>query len=231
MNRLVINWYLWAGIASLICAASCDEDIAPPPQGDGTGNDSGTGGITGGGHEGTADSASGNDGGADGAESGTTGGEDADGKHVCLVGITIAHNLVRSQADAGDAVALPPLAWSVELASLAQAHADDLAAGGCELSSSGSGYGENLTYFSQQVVAQKVVEEWGAEKNCYTYGMFMTTDICATKCDQCGHYTQIVWRSTAELGCGYADCGGDASGQIWVCYYNPAGNIVGQYPY
>jgi len=44
----------------------------------------------------------------------------------------------------------------------------------------------------------------------------------------CGHYTQIVWRDTKELGCGVAR-GGDR--EIWVCDYSPPGNYQGRLPY
>ncbi|MCI5139186.1 MAG: hypothetical protein D3922_12405, partial [Candidatus Electrothrix sp. AR1] len=45
----------------------------------------------------------------------------------------------------------------------------------------------------------------------------------------CGHYTQVVWRSTKEVGCGMASCNDKA--QLWVCQYNPRGNMLGQKPY
>jgi pathogenesis-related protein 1 len=54
----------------------------------------------------------------------------------------------------------------------------------------------------------------------------------------CGHYTQIVWRSSQRLGCGVAVC---TTGSPWgspspswtyvVCNYDPPGNYVGQRPY
>jgi hypothetical protein len=45
-----------------------------------------------------------------------------------------------------------------------------------------------------------------------------------------GHYTQIIWRTTREIGCAVAKRK-DIPGYIAVCRYNPAGNIVGQKPY
>ncbi len=53
----------------------------------------------------------------------------------------------------------------------------------------------------------------------------------------CGHYTQVVWRDSTELGCGMANCtvnnpfGGSGPWQLWVCNYNPPGNYVGMKPY
>jgi hypothetical protein len=44
----------------------------------------------------------------------------------------------------------------------------------------------------------------------------------------CGHYTQVVWRSTHLVGCGMVSCGGS---EVWVCNYSPAGNYVGERPY
>jgi len=51
----------------------------------------------------------------------------------------------------------------------------------------------------------------------------------------CGHYTQMVWRTSTELGCGIIrksnsfiespDSKGKAS--YLVCIYNPGGNIDG----
>jgi len=38
------------------------------------------------------------------------------------------------------------------------------------------------------------------------------------------HYTQIIWKDTKQVGCGYAQ--NDRA--ILVCQYLPQGNIVGQ---
>jgi hypothetical protein len=41
-----------------------------------------------------------------------------------------------------------------------------------------------------------------------------------------GHFTQLVWRETARLGCGVSQCGG---GELWVCNYDPPGNVERAY--
>jgi len=42
-----------------------------------------------------------------------------------------------------------------------------------------------------------------------------------------GHYTQVIWKNTTEVGCGVARSN---QGEIWVCNYNPPGNYQGQNP-
>lgn len=50
----------------------------------------------------------------------------------------------------------------------------------------------------------------------------------------CGHYTQMVWRTTTQIGCGVNVCpslAGIANARYLVCRYDPPGNWVGQRPY
>ena len=67
------------------------------------------------------------------------------------------------------------------------------------------------------VTATDVVDTWGEESADYS----SAHDTCAWN-RQCGHYTQIVWPTTEEVGCGLAVC--PTLGQIWVCNYRPRGN-------
>ena len=45
-----------------------------------------------------------------------------------------------------------------------------------------------------------------------------------------GHYTQIVWHTTLECGCGKAT-NSTQNADYFVCQYSPPGNYWGHYPY
>ncbi len=97
-------------------------------------------------------------------------------------------------------------------------------------------YGENLYWASalawsdgrkelQRVTPRMVVDGWGSEQADYDYA----DNSCAAG-KMCGHYTQLVWRSTRTVGCAMAVCG-DSKEQVWACQYQPAGNRAGSKPY
>ena len=51
-----------------------------------------------------------------------------------------------------------------------------------------------------------------------------------------GHYSQIVWKSTVQVGCytqycphGLANTGSGVSPYFTVCNYSPPGNFAGEY--
>jgi pathogenesis-related protein 1 len=147
-----------------------------------------------------------------------------------LEGITAAHNAVRAMVSTQPP--LPDLTWSPTLAAYAQAWATQLA-------SSPSTCAAPVHRFSGDVsTAQQAVSGWASEVSCWTYGTILGTEQCNMTCssnlhsDGCGHYTQIVWRKSLLLGCGVATCmNGQATEDIWICNYSPAGNVVGQAPY
>lgn len=145
--------------------------------------------------------------------------------------------LVRSHNRWRNQVNVPRLKWSRAVARIAQNYANNLkVTHACNLVHSTAGnLGENLFWASplnysdgssavQIITPTQVVDNWASEKTDYNYA----GNTCAAG-KVCGHYTQIVWRNTVEIGCGRAVCADNS--QVWVCNYNPAGNIIGQRPY
>ena len=127
------------------------------------------------------------------------------------------HNSYRSE------VGIEDLTWSDELATSATEWAEQLAAD-CAFQHSSGNYGENLWMGTSNAFSiTDVVDAWGSEKENYTY----SDNSCADG-EVCGHYTQMVWENTTQVGCGVATCDGF---DVWVCQYIPQGNIVGQKPY
>lgn len=141
--------------------------------------------------------------------------------------MTTAHNQWRSKTG------VSALKWSDKLAQDAQKWAEHLTENGCHPGYSGGKYGENIylagpainsdgTIKVEDITEQNVVDSWGNEIRDYDY----EDNSCKFVC---GHYTQIVWKNTTEVGCGMATC--EDKSQIWVCQYTPAGNMAGEKPY
>lgn len=131
--------------------------------------------------------------------------------------------MVHAHNDVREHVHVEKLTWSDELAKVAQEWAQHLADKNQFVHSRDSRYGENLYAITgARATAKKVVEAWASEERNYDY----KTDTC--KKSACGHYTQIVWRDSREVGCGVARHG---SREVWVCEYSPPGNYTGRRPY
>lgn len=131
------------------------------------------------------------------------------------------HN--RARAEQG----LPPLSWNPALADAAAAYAGELArAGAFEHSDDDEDQGENLWMGTRQAYAfDEMVGHWISEKSNFrrdAMNMSVTGDL-----SDVGHYTQIVWKDTREVGCGLAS---DVTDDYLVCRYFPAGNIDGGDP-
>ena len=136
-----------------------------------------------------------------------------------MAGMLATHNAARR--DAG----VPALQWSDALTTSAQRWADTLRANGCNMRHSGArSLGENLAWAGGQMLSpSQVVGMWVGERRTYD----AARNTCAPGA-VCGHYTQVVWRSTTQLGCAKAQCG---RSEVWVCQYTPPGNYVGQRPF
>ncbi len=132
--------------------------------------------------------------------------------------ILAAHNRVRA------GVGVPALEWSQQLANVAQQWAIELAASGKFAHRPKGRYGENLFEMrGARANPADVLAAWAGEARDY--------DAAGNSCRSgavCGHYTQIVWRNTAKVGCGVARRG---LREVWVCNYDPPGNWVGERPY
>ena len=178
----------------------------------------------------------------------------APGETGIFVGMTAAHNAIRAGLDLDPP--LPDLTWNEDLSEFAQQWADTLANStncGTIFHREQRMYGENIATkgirgggATIMYPPEDAVESWAEEVICWDYGTILgngqptsSSESCDPDCiaDQhssgCGHYTQLVWRNTREVGCGYATCvdrNGYSDG-IWVCNYSPPGNFIGQTPY
>lgn len=137
------------------------------------------------------------------------------------------HNLVR--ADKGVAA----LTWNPQLAAYAQQWANYLATKNDgtikhrdNAGENGKQYGENIFWGSSAAAFPPVQAsyDWYGEVKQYKYKKIGGDNWFKT-----GHYTQMMWKDTKEMGVGVAISANGAI--IVVANYWPAGNVIGQFPY
>ena len=134
------------------------------------------------------------------------------------------HNKVRAD------VSVPPLTWSAALAAYAQQWADSLAyTNDCKMKHRDNravGYGENIFWGSsaQLYTPLDASIAWYGEEKQYKYRAIEQSTWFNS-----GHYTQMIWKNTQQIGVGISAC--PDGGIIIVANYYPAGNRMGQYPY
>ena len=135
------------------------------------------------------------------------------------------HNKIRKL------VKVPPLQYSASLSAYAQQWAEHLASRGSRIYHSdcvhpdGRDLGENI-FWGSSAEAYSPLDasgSWYEEKQQYRYGPISNFS------DGTGHYTQMVWKDTREMGLGVAYT--KKGGIIVVASYYPAGNVIGQLPY
>ncbi len=137
-----------------------------------------------------------------------------------------AHNNAR--ASISNAIPqIPSVTWSESIAYAAQELANDIQSDSCRLRYNRNiPYGQTLalvyTDYIEKVTPAYIVDLWMSEKKSYN----ATTGKCNGGI--CGHFTQVVWRKTRQIGCHVATC---SRSQVWVCMYNPQGNIYGEKAY
>ncbi|KAK4257655.1 hypothetical protein QN277_007217 [Acacia crassicarpa] len=133
-----------------------------------------------------------------------------------------AHNLVRAYKWEF------PLMWDFELEKYARWWAGQRRSD-CKLEHSfpedGFKLGENIYWGSgSSWTPTDAVRAWAGEEKYYTYA----TNTCEPG-QMCGHYTQIVWKTTRRIGCARMVC--DDGDVFMTCNYDPVGNYIGERPY
>lgn len=135
-----------------------------------------------------------------------------------------SHNRERAR------VGVPPLTWNPALARDAAEWARTLARTGRFQHSPADPadpdvQGENLWAGTPGAWApEEMVGYWVAEKRDYKPGIFPAVSRSGDL-EKVGHYTQVIWRSTREVGCAL-----DRSPRedILVCRYTEGGNVIGE---
>jgi uncharacterized protein YkwD len=113
--------------------------------------------------------------------------------------------------------AAPPLQWSNQLAHYAANYASR-----CEFKHSHGQYGENLA--AGYPTATAAIKKWYSEIKDYSYQH-------ARFSSNTGHFTQVVWKASTQLGCAIVTCNGKngTPGNYLVCEYNPPGNVINEH--
>ncbi|XP_055631777.1 Golgi-associated plant pathogenesis-related protein 1-like [Toxorhynchites rutilus septentrionalis] len=128
-----------------------------------------------------------------------------------------AHNRLRARHSA------PLLTLNASISQYAQEWANNLARRGTLQHRTSDQYGENLyaCFGKTELTGEEVVQSWYSEIKHYRYGQSSPSNF-----SQVGHFTQVVWKGSRELGVGMAQNGN----QIYVvCNYDPPGNVLGRY--
>jgi len=140
------------------------------------------------------------------------------------------HNALRAGEGASDMV---KLRWNDDLAKQAQS-----AASACKFAHTSDrdnkfGFrhiGQNIYVATHGFQSGYPVKHWWDEKTDYDYG-----SLSCAKGEHCGHYTQVVWAGTTDVGCGVSWCnnigGWNHAGYIVFCNYGPGGNYRGRKPF
>ena len=126
---------------------------------------------------------------------------------------------------------LAPLKWNVDLEREASHWASQLSRQGALRHADGktrNGTGENLWMGTAgHWPVERMVGMFIEEKRHYRHDDFPHISKTGNWADV-GHYSQIVWRETKEVGCAVVTARGN---DVLVCRYWPAGNVWGQKPY
>ena len=126
------------------------------------------------------------------------------------------HNELREKHGA------PAMKWSGEIRQWAQEWAEKIAREDRMYHRQPNKFGENIYWISGGTPSgSSVVDSWYGEIKDYRFNRPGFSY-------QTGHFTQVVWKGSLELGCGTARS--RRGGLYVVCNYNPPGNYQGRFP-
>merc|ERR1712176_108184 len=148
------------------------------------------------------------------------------------------HDMYRCMHDAGK------VTWNEDAATQAQNWADHLMSighmehacpegqdkGPCT-TPDGTYWGENIYSGGGSGMAPDIQAiNSGAVPDWYKEMSLCSNNGACTGSEGAGHYTQVVWKETTQIGCGLS-VEGDATAFSWylVCRYAKAGNMAGDY--
>ncbi|XP_053688538.1 Golgi-associated plant pathogenesis-related protein 1-like [Sabethes cyaneus] len=127
------------------------------------------------------------------------------------------HNRLRARHSAA------PLRLNASMSQYAQEWANNLASRNTMQHRSNNRYGENLyaSFGKSEITGEEAVRSWYDEIKYYRFGQSNPGNF-----SQVGHFTQLVWKGSQQLGVGKARNGNNI---YVVCNYDPPGNYSGQY--
>jgi len=120
---------------------------------------------------------------------------------------------------------IPSLTWAADLAATSQKWCNTIAARNSLAHSTGRVHiGENVAYTKSKAGSvAKNIGLWLGEKVYFKNGAYPNISTTGDV-EDAGHYSQVVWRTTTQVGCGQATNGGK---DYLVCQYRVGGNSNG----
>lgn len=118
---------------------------------------------------------------------------------------------------------VPPLVLNQDMCKMSQTWADTLAKKKILEHSKNSDYGENIYCVTSNgeinITGDQPVTHWYDEIKIHPFGT-------EPKTSESGHFTQVIWRDSRELGVAFAKLNNRV---VVVANYYPAGNIIGRF--
>jgi len=141
---------------------------------------------------------------------------------------SVAERLLAGHNAERQRLGVKPLVWSAKLAEHAKKWAQALAVSDMmehSTSAADGGEGENLWFGTKgDYTIEEMVGFFVDEGKLFKRGVFPDVSTSGRWTDV-GHYTQLIWGDTREVGCALAS---NQRRDVLVCRYVPVGNIQGR---